>query len=212
MLASRRRHWLKNILCEKRHTVRPLARGDLAAFAGTASNALKHASLGRAEDFVQKLDATLLRHQSSNIGRSRGRGGSRPPPSRVRVLMRITGAAKHRRAGVYRTVRTPVVADRRSRRSDNIAALRQSVRIEAEQFRQLQLNDSVPEIHANQVWTATPGYTGNGVVVGIIDTGIDIFHHCFRNAGWNHPHSLDLGSIADPDRRRETAARKRPRL
>jgi subtilisin family serine protease len=50
----------------------------------------------------------------------------------------------------------------------------------------LQLNDSIPDIHANQVWGRSgdnfTGYTGRGVIVGIIDTGIDFRHKAFRKA------------------------------
>jgi len=50
----------------------------------------------------------------------------------------------------------------------------------------LQLNDSVPDIHANQVWARSgdnfTGYTGRGVIVGVIDTGIDFRHKAFRKA------------------------------
>jgi subtilisin family serine protease len=46
------------------------------------------------------------------------------------------------------------------------------------------LSDSVPDIHANQVWHRNDdnftGYTGRGVVVGIVDTGIDFRHQVFR--------------------------------
>ncbi len=48
----------------------------------------------------------------------------------------------------------------------------------------LMLNNSVPDIGANQVWTHTgndfTGYTGAGVIVGIIDTGINITHPVFQ--------------------------------
>jgi hypothetical protein len=63
-----------------------------------------------------------------------------------------------------------------------IAALPNVVHIEADKSHPLQPNVGVPEINANQVWTATPGSTGAGVIVGIIDTAIDIFHPCFRKA------------------------------
>jgi subtilisin family serine protease len=43
-----------------------------------------------------------------------------------------------------------------------------------------QLNTSVPEIHGDVVRTGSPPYTGTGVVIGILDTGIDIFHKNFR--------------------------------
>jgi subtilisin family serine protease len=43
-----------------------------------------------------------------------------------------------------------------------------------------QLSTSVPEIHADLVRTASTPYTGAGVVIGILDTGIDIFHKNFQ--------------------------------
>lgn len=45
-----------------------------------------------------------------------------------------------------------------------------------------ELSTSIPEIHADVVRTGSPAYTGAGVVVGILDTGIDIFHKNFRKA------------------------------
>ncbi len=51
----------------------------------------------------------------------------------------------------------------------------------------LLLDDSVPDIHANQVWARSgdnfTGYTGRGVIIGILDTGIDFRHKAFRTAG-----------------------------
>jgi subtilisin family serine protease len=44
------------------------------------------------------------------------------------------------------------------------------------------LNNSVPAIHADHASVAAAGGgTGTNVIVGIIDTGIDVFHHNFRN-------------------------------
>jgi subtilisin family serine protease len=43
----------------------------------------------------------------------------------------------------------------------------------------LHLDKSVPEIHADLVRKGDPAYTGAGVVIGIIDSGIDIFHKNF---------------------------------
>lgn len=48
------------------------------------------------------------------------------------------------------------------------------------------LNTSVPEIHANQVWNVSngtfSGTTGAGVIVAVVDTGIDFHHQFFRKA------------------------------
>lgn len=56
--------------------------------------------------------------------------------------------------------------------------------IQKQNLPDLQLNDSVPDIKANQVWSRSSnvftGYTGLGVVVGIIDTGINYKHLVFQ--------------------------------
>ena len=44
------------------------------------------------------------------------------------------------------------------------------------------LDGSVKQIRAPTVWSGTPSYKGRGVIVGVIDTGIDIFHDSFRKA------------------------------
>src|SRR5262245_16709894 len=47
------------------------------------------------------------------------------------------------------------------------------------------IHDSVPSIHADQASMAPLGLTGKNVVVGIVDTGIDIFHRAFRHTDAN---------------------------
>ncbi len=42
------------------------------------------------------------------------------------------------------------------------------------------LDTSVPEVGANLVWSAPLNTTGEGVVIGVVDTGIDISHPDFR--------------------------------
>jgi subtilisin family serine protease len=42
------------------------------------------------------------------------------------------------------------------------------------------LDVSVPGTGAHQVWKSTPGYTGKGVIVGVIDSGIDWSHPDFK--------------------------------
>jgi subtilisin family serine protease len=44
------------------------------------------------------------------------------------------------------------------------------------------LDVSVPETKANQVWESAPGFTGKGVIVGVVDTGIDWSHPDFMGA------------------------------
>jgi subtilisin family serine protease len=58
--------------------------------------------------------------------------------------------------------------------------------IEKQRKSELQLDESIPDMHVNEVWTLSrdrfTGYNGKDVIVGIIDTGIDIRHHAFRRA------------------------------
>ena len=42
------------------------------------------------------------------------------------------------------------------------------------------IHSSVPATKADYFRSSTPGRTGAGVIVGVVDTGIDIFHHAFR--------------------------------
>ncbi|MCI5209209.1 MAG: hypothetical protein D3910_10540, partial [Candidatus Electrothrix sp. ATG2] len=63
-----------------------------------------------------------------------------------------------------------------------VAEMPQVVRIEIARPMQSELNVSLPEIRANLVHTGPPGHRGNGVIVGIIDSGIDFMHECFRRS------------------------------
>jgi len=56
---------------------------------------------------------------------------------------------------------------------DNVEEIHAPSRVRAH------LDTSVPEIHADLVRTGSPPYTGKGVIVGIVDTGIDILHKNF---------------------------------
>jgi subtilisin family serine protease len=44
------------------------------------------------------------------------------------------------------------------------------------------LHESVPATHADQVRTGPLGLDGTGVIIGVVDSGIDIYHHSFRKA------------------------------
>ena len=63
----------------------------------------------------------------------------------------------------------------------------------------IELQNSVPLIRADQVWTASPtGYTGDGVTIAIIDTGIDYTHEAFGGTGGyatNDPDIIEPGSF-----------------
>lgn len=65
-----------------------------------------------------------------------------------------------------------------------LVGIPQVQRIESQMVGHPHLNYSVPEIKADKVWTRSgdnfSGYTGKGVIIGIIDTGIDFNHHTFK--------------------------------
>ena len=63
---------------------------------------------------------------------------------------------------------------------DAVAAMSQVIRIEVARPMQSELDQSLVDIRANLVHTGPPGNRGSGVIVGIIDSGIDIMHQCFR--------------------------------
>jgi subtilisin family serine protease len=74
--------------------------------------------------------------------------------------------------------------------------------IEKQRRHRLHLDDSVPDIKANQVWSRFgdnfTGYTGKDVIVGIIDTGIDFRHQAFRKPdGTTRIHKTRIHKIWD---------------
>jgi subtilisin family serine protease len=71
-------------------------------------------------------------------------------------------------------------------RLDDLARLDSILRIHHEQGTAPTLDDSIPDIRASTVrnpqypFSGTDKYTGLGVIVGIIDSGINILHPVFR--------------------------------
>lgn len=63
----------------------------------------------------------------------------------------------------------------------------------------MNLANSVPLIKADEVWGLTPtGYTGDGIEIAIIDTGIDYTHEMFDGSGGystNDPDIIETGSF-----------------
>jgi subtilisin family serine protease len=56
------------------------------------------------------------------------------------------------------------------------------ISVEIEDQGRPDIHSSVPATHADTVRTGTLGLTGAGVIVGVVDSGIDIFHQAFRKA------------------------------
>jgi subtilisin family serine protease len=69
---------------------------------------------------------------------------------------------------------------------ERVAARPEVIRISYSRDHDPDLDKSIPDIKANQVWNLTGGVftqtTGNGVLIGIIDTGIDFTHDFFMSS------------------------------
>jgi subtilisin family serine protease len=64
---------------------------------------------------------------------------------------------------------------------DEVAALENVWLIESARPLKEELDKSVAEMGVGQLHTAMPPFLGEGVIVGIIDSGIDYLHQCFQN-------------------------------
>jgi subtilisin family serine protease len=64
-------------------------------------------------------------------------------------------------------------------RLEDLAAIDHVVQVEGPRRMHPELNYSLPEIHATAVHTGTPSRKGDGIVVGIIDSGIEWRHGSF---------------------------------
>lgn len=84
-------------------------------------------------------------------------------------------------------------------RLQEVAALPSVVYIEASQILHPYNDVSVPETGAPQLWDS--GVAGSGVIVGVIDSGIDPFHPDFINPDGTTriKYLLDLSDPGDPD-------------
>jgi len=169
---------------------------------------------------MSKLDPILTQITDMDIELLRAQGDLRRngivtagvPAPVVRVLIQFTGALEgleplgfqlKAMVGDVAMGEIPVA---------NLARLEEVpcvVWVDASQTLQRELDLSVPEIRANLVHSASTPYKGAGVVVGIIDSGIDYQHACFRKADgtsrilfiWDHDLSPAAGetSPTEPD-------------
>lgn len=65
---------------------------------------------------------------------------------------------------------------------ERLAGLAEVERISEQSQARPLLDESVPEAKVPPLWSGSPALRGTGVVVGVVDTGIDIFHNCFRKS------------------------------
>jgi subtilisin family serine protease len=133
-----------------------------------------------------KLDGSLAArvHALRNIAAA-AEGVSFEHATRVQVLVHVVGdLAAVERAGLWVEFQAPpiVVGTIAVGDLERVAELDDVVSIGSGHMTRPTLDKSGPEIRAKEARALPPGYSGAGVVVGVVDTGIDIFHHAFRKA------------------------------
>jgi minor extracellular serine protease Vpr len=145
------------------------------------------------ESDLRKLDpllrSALLRNSISQLAPTRNQQMQTTSEPLLNTIIKIdsnpaiiksTGAIVRSITGNILTADVPLSS------LDNLIALPNVVYIQSARKMQISremqpaLDVSVPETGADQVWVSSPAYTGKGVIVGVIDTGID----------WNHPSFL----------------------
>lgn len=133
-----------------------------------------------------KLDARLAaRARDERVRREQGLARTADLPERVRVLVHVTGDLRAvQEAGLWVEVETGQVVSGTIAVEDlgRVAALADVVSIASNKTRHFLLNKSVPAMHGDAARAIPPGFSGKGVIVGIVDSGIDIFHGSFRNS------------------------------
>ena len=105
---------------------------------------------------------------------------------RVTVLIRITGElAAVEQAGLRTELVSGDVALGTIALGDleGVAALDDVLSIDAERMTRPALHASLPAIHADHLHSGVAGLTGSAIVIGVVDSGIDIFHQAFRKDG-----------------------------
>jgi subtilisin family serine protease len=139
-----------------------------------------------------KLDPSLRLRVVAHGKALAERSSDQPPveAKRVDVIVRCEGSPRDlEAAGLatrsviehptqhYKIITGAIPVDR----LEDLAAIDHVVMIEGPQRMQPLLDYSVPQIHADVLRTGVPARKGAGVVVGIIDSGIDWRHHAFSD-------------------------------
>jgi len=134
---------------------------------------------------IQKLDPVLrflvLKEESSAAPRVPLPIARPHEPGLINAIIKVSGnpmAIESVGARVRSVIGDIVTADVPLRSLSDLICLSNVIHVQAARQMQPALLDvSVPDTGADQVWQSVPGYTGKGVIVGIIDSGID----------WRHP-------------------------
>jgi subtilisin family serine protease len=169
----------------------------------------------------KKLDPGLRSKLRALGNREKGRRARAVQPSlagrqRIGIIVEFTGTAddlaavgferhtlvQHPTKG-YKIATGVIPLDR----LDDLAAIGHVVEVEGPRRMHPELNYSLPEIHATTVHTGTPPRKGDGILVGIIDSGIDWRHGSFVKedgtsrilAIWDQMLNVRPGETAGPN-------------
>jgi subtilisin family serine protease len=143
---------------------------------------------------TNKLDPDLrrrLRSRAPEIQPSAAAPRSAEPSPYVNVIVNFTGSLEHLiRVGFekyslnehaikhYKIATGRIPMDR----LEELASIDHVAEVEGPRRFHPMLNYSVPEIHGDAVHNGHPAFTGKGVAIGVIDSGIDWRHGAFQNA------------------------------
>jgi len=127
-----------------------------------------------------KLDTVLAArlHEYSGADEAAGR-------TRIPVLVHVVGdLAAVERAGLWTEWTAGPVAGGTIALADleDVARLDDVASIEAPRAVRHLIHDSVPAMHGDLARKVPPGFSGRNVLIGVVDSGIDIFHGAFRKA------------------------------
>ena len=134
------------------------------------------------EKLDSRLEARLVKYQRAMES---GHQSSSPGDMLVDVSIRHTGDADEILSiGIERASSYPGIIFGAIRLGDleALTDLPQVTLIEAQNDVRTQLDESVPDAKVPPVWSGPPSLRGAGVVVGVVDSGIDVFHHAFRKS------------------------------
>ncbi len=139
--------------------------------------------IARAEGGAEQMRA-IADDPSTGLSFAEGAAADDDNPT-VRIIVRFKDSLKQLEAAGFQAesviddIATGSIPVAQLEELDATEAL---VQAEASTEVSLSLDNSVPEINADQVHSGPPGRRGNGVVVGLVDSGIDFTHGNFLNA------------------------------
>lgn len=137
------------------------------------------------EILLNRNQERQLRHAARMLPEDEETDSDELLPQEVKILLKFTGELSEIEAlGFQPEAVAGNIASGRVSMDDlpAISVLDSVVKIEISRPLYPELNVSVPSIKANNLHSAATPFKGAGVIVGVIDTGIDYTHECFRNA------------------------------